>query len=658
MRSDRHFGGHASPNNGTNCRRSAIYATIGIIGGLILIIAIVLPTGLTLGLTTEAKAGCTKDYECISQNPCIESRCTEGLCEHIDIKNCCVKDQDCGGDVCYKNYCDPKSFTCKLYPPVNGTVCDDYNMCTLNDMCDGYTCKGTPNLCQTDNICSFGQCKEGVGCVFSSVQDGTQCYTNDKCYTTNTCQNGICTLGAVKDCSYLDSTCSQGVCDSNSGECVRVNINERGACDDGLECTLQDQCLNGYCIGEQNQCYDNNPCTINKCIEGIGCMLKYENYNRTCSATCLTTDDCPTDDNWICADGTCVIMDYSGSQIRFIDYEIEVCPAGGHRLVMDFVLDSNVLHVGNDTRYIIPRTLDDIGTNHRVLGFIAEKRSLQTMIISQDIVRSAFTLTTHCQEVTAENCDTMFSMRRYQFFVEMYHCLSVAPNEPNCIDTNMAVSASIDLSISDCSLFDSYQHIPLLGTAVLYSHGIRYQGIIEDPVVSHNTEQIIVGFESDVYHNDQFITMVTNLRLCTPNVDHYLKDCVSGKDPKCIVTGCYNWDPNDSPIDEYHDIVVDSVVTALSKTTWGAVGCYDEDNYNAPSSTKCAQTKCPQTPNGIVSNFPTMDDGFILNTVPLRTQGMVKEWTVDIEFKMYYCGNHTRLRSSDSVYHNILSLLL
>ena len=41
MRNDRHFGGHASSNNGTNCRKSAIYATIGIIGGLILIIAIV-----------------------------------------------------------------------------------------------------------------------------------------------------------------------------------------------------------------------------------------------------------------------------------------------------------------------------------------------------------------------------------------------------------------------------------------------------------------------------------------------------------------------------------------------------------------------------------------------------------------------------------------
>ena len=174
MRSDRHFGGHASTNNGTNCHRSAIYASIAIVGGIILIVAIVLPTGLTLGLTSEVKASCTKDYECISQNPCIESRCTEGSCEHIDIKNCCVKDQDCGGDVCYKNYCDPKSFTCKLYPPVNGTVCDDYNMCTVNDMCDGYMCKGTPNLCETDNICSFGQCKEGVGCVFSSVKDPSE----------------------------------------------------------------------------------------------------------------------------------------------------------------------------------------------------------------------------------------------------------------------------------------------------------------------------------------------------------------------------------------------------------------------------------------------------------------------------------------------------
>ena len=657
MRRQRHFEGHTLGNE-TTCNRSAMYAIIGVGAAVLLFVAILVPTGLTIGLTSDVKVGCTKDFECVNQNPCIESSCVDGACQESEIKNCCTSDKECMASTCYKSYCDPKSFTCKLHPPVNGTQCDDYDFCTVNDRCDGYTCKGTPMLCETDNYCSYGECKDGVGCVFRSIKDGTECFTNDKCHTTNTCQNGICTLGPTKDCSHLDSECSQGICDSNSGECVKVAIRERDACNDGLECTLQDQCHNGVCVGEINKCYDNNPCTINKCVEGIGCMLKYETYDRTCSATCLTTDDCPTDDNWICADGTCVIMDYTGSQIRFIDYEIEVCQSGGHRLVMDFVLDSEILKVGNDTRYIIPRSLDDIGTNHRVLGFIAEKRSLQTMIIANDIVRSAFTLTTHCQEVTAENCDTMFSMRRYQFYVEMYHCLSVAPNEPNCIDTNMAVSASIDLSISDCTLFDSYQHIPLLGTAVLYAQGIRYTGITEDMVVGHGTDNIIIGFESDVYNNDKFIAMTTNLRLCRPDVNHYLKDCVSGKDPKCIVTGCFNWDPNDSPVIEYHDIVVDQVVTAMSKASWNLISCYDQDIYNAPSSTKCAQRKCPYTPNGIVAGFPTMDDGFQISTVPLRTNGTVaREWTVDIEFKMYMCED-TGLRASDSVYHNIVTLVL
>ena len=73
MRRNQRSFGQALTNNKTTCHRSAIYATIAIVGGLILIIAIVLPTGLTLGLTSNVEVACSHDYECLSQNPCIES---------------------------------------------------------------------------------------------------------------------------------------------------------------------------------------------------------------------------------------------------------------------------------------------------------------------------------------------------------------------------------------------------------------------------------------------------------------------------------------------------------------------------------------------------------------------------------------------------------
>ena len=146
--------------------------------------------------------------------------------------------------------------------------------------------------------------------------------------------------------------------------------------------------------------------------------------------------------------------------------------AGGHRLVMEYALDSNSFSIGNDTRYLIPRTLDDITSpTGQALGFIYEKRNLQSMIITNDLARSAFTLTTQCQNVTVDNCDTIFSMREYQFYVKLHHCLSTSPNEENCLDNNIVVAASIQLSIRDCTQFTQFQFISLYGTGVLYALG-------------------------------------------------------------------------------------------------------------------------------------------------------------------------------------------
>ncbi len=630
----------------------AVAAVLVLIG----VISIVAVSVSSSGSSVEALE-CLNDFQCISTNQCVETSCQEGKCVETPIRNCCTKDDECESSICYNTYCDPKSFTCKLHPPVNGTRCDDYDFCTDNDVCVGYVCKGTERSCESDNICSLGTCKEGIGCVYTSVMDGHTCYTNDKCHSNNQCINGICTLGPVKDCSHFDTQCSRGVCDSTSGECVRVGINEDNPCDDSLECTVDDTCSNSQCIGKEKKCYDNNPCTINKCVEGIGCMLKYESYNMTCSSTCVDSSDCPA--GYVCADGTCVTLDYAGSQIRFIDYEIEVCPAGGHRLVMDFVLDSHPISVGNDTRYIVPRTLADITANNQPLGFIDQKTSMQKLIIAGDISRTAFTLTTACQNVTQANCDTIFSMRRYEFFVELYHCLSVSPNEPNCIDTNMAVSASIALSISDCTLFDQYQHIPLYGLGVLYAGNDRYTGIVDDTAIDTGDIYVTVGIETPVYTNPNFVALTTNFRMCRAKAGHYLRDCVSGKDPKCLVTGCYNWDPNDSPVLEYHDIMVDRRLVSMAKTSWQALSCYNEDEYNSASSIICATNKCPNTPNGLALPWvAAMDDGFRFSTLPLQVNDFnSREWTFDIQFKLYECNN-TVLRSGNNIFHNTVTLVI
>lgn len=631
-----------------NCKTAIVLSIMSVVFSILLIGG---GTGLIVAFTGRLRS-CTNHEDCTTKNPCTEDRCDQLVCVSDKIDGCCIEDQDCGASTCYNSFCDNTLFTCRLSPPLNGTLCNDYNECTVNDRCSGYKCVGQRLTCDTGSSCSSGICVKGTGCVFTAALDATACDDNNKCTVADMCWRGMCASGTQKSCSHYDSACSLGVCDTLTGDCISVPRNERDACDDQLICTKQDQCIEGVCRGEIDKCWDNNPCTVNKCVEGIGCMLKYEDYNMTCSTTCCG-GDCP--DGYLCADGTCVQMGTTNAQIRFIDYEIEICAAGGHRLVMDYVLDSDPYTIGNDTRYIIPKTLSDIGAQTgQNLGFMDEKRNLQNAIIGE-FVRSAFILTTACQIVTQENCDSIFAMRTYAFYVELHHCLSVSPNEPNCLDFNIQVAATIDLSISDCTQFTQYQHIPIYGVGVLYADGQRYTGIVQNMLGGLN--QITVGYESPAYPNPSIMTMTKKFRICRVDVNHYLKDCVRGSDPNCINTGCFGWDPSNTPIIEYHDIVADGYVTTMAKTLWSTVSCYNENNYNAPSSVRCSENKCPNTTNGAGWVAP-MDDGFRFSTTPLQTNGTTKEWTFDILFGIYFCNATRRLRTSHTDYHNTVTLVI
>jgi hypothetical protein len=198
----------------------------------------------------------------------------------------------------------------------------------------------------------------------------------------------------------------------------------------------------------------------------------------------------------------------------------------------------------------------------------------------------------------------------------------------------------------------------LYGTGVLYALGKKYTGIVDETALQTGLDYITVGYETPAYTNPNVIVMTTNFRMCRPDVNHYLTGCVSGKDIHCLKTGCYDWDPNDTPIIEHYDIMVNSVVTPLAKTSWETTTCYNEDDYNSPSSVKCSENKCPNTTNGIAIPWPgPMDDGFNLNSQIIKSWSTVpREWTFDMKIKLHMC-NHT-LRSSNNIYHNIVTLVI
>jgi hypothetical protein len=72
-----------------------------------------------------------------------------------------------------------------------GTACNDNNLCTTGDVCDGKgACGGTPTICPS-MPCATAACVPSTGkCASTNKPNGTRC-------GPGTCKNGSCDLTPV-----------------------------------------------------------------------------------------------------------------------------------------------------------------------------------------------------------------------------------------------------------------------------------------------------------------------------------------------------------------------------------------------------------------------------------------------------------------------------
>jgi hypothetical protein len=113
----------------------------------------------------------------------------------------------------------------------DGSLCDDRQPCTLDDMCMNKKCVGTPvadgRPCTDGNVCSGpDQCRGGI-CMGPALADGTPCTDDDPCTDPDICQLGSCRSGGALVCNDNDSctvdTCVAGVgCLFSPRECAPV----------------------------------------------------------------------------------------------------------------------------------------------------------------------------------------------------------------------------------------------------------------------------------------------------------------------------------------------------------------------------------------------------------------------------------------------------
>lgn len=85
----------------------------------------------------------------------------------------------------------------------DGTACDDFTPCTVNDACSGGRCVGTAKVCSGGN-CQIGTCTPATGaCAFTNKPNGATCWNSGVtngvpdpnvppggCY--GTCATGMC----------------------------------------------------------------------------------------------------------------------------------------------------------------------------------------------------------------------------------------------------------------------------------------------------------------------------------------------------------------------------------------------------------------------------------------------------------------------------------
>lgn len=242
---------------------------------------------------------------------------------------------------CRKNQCQPSSGTCS-FENVSG-LCDDGDVCTIDDVCTDGTCSGQPDVgmnatceCLSDGDCDVFDDNDLCNGTYYCDQASKTCVVNPAtvmepgvaCYLDGDCPAGFGCVGAVSTtdesggafsrggfCSRCPQSSSQECqyekCEPATGECGVVLLPSTTSCSgDGDVCTIEDRCAEGACVGTPDvgpgqtcECAADTDCVDdgNVCNGVPYCDLA----DHTCKLNPATVVSCPTVDDTACQKNTC-----------------------------------------------------------------------------------------------------------------------------------------------------------------------------------------------------------------------------------------------------------------------------------------------------------------------------------------------------------------
>ena len=257
-----------------------------------------------IGVCDEAAGSCVKQPKsdgtlCDDGLYCtIMDTCTAGVCGGAD------RDCSSAADQCNTGTCDDTADACVPSPILNGTMCDDGQYCTVNDVCTNGACTaGTPRQCgAAGGSCRDGVCDEATdSCTGDPVPDGTSCDDGRFCTENDICSAGTCTGGGPRDCSGVSATCRVGMCNELLNQCIATASPDGTTCDDGMFCTVNDTCTNGACGGGMRNCASaGGECQTGVCDEASdACVGQPASDGSACPDSLFCTQ------NEVCLSGSC-----------------------------------------------------------------------------------------------------------------------------------------------------------------------------------------------------------------------------------------------------------------------------------------------------------------------------------------------------------------
>jgi hypothetical protein len=247
---------------------------------------------IVAGTSLTTVSGAWANYTC-PDGTSYQTSCAPG----DSGKKCILAAQDAG--CCAPGTCNSQG-ACNIANQVPATVCpDDNDPCTVRNC---HTSGSQPTPPQLDPICGQQPDTAKTGQDCSGVLD------NDKC-TIDQCQQGVCTFMGNKVCTppSTDPQCpATAACHSPDGQCITTYTNQNAACDDGKDCSYNENCFNGNCTNgiarpQGTACADGDYCHPGTCRGGqsTSCTNRVPlnpgdecNFNNCSHATCDADLNC------------------------------------------------------------------------------------------------------------------------------------------------------------------------------------------------------------------------------------------------------------------------------------------------------------------------------------------------------------------------------